>query len=80
MSDQHTLFLEALLALDGDPLQTPQELADELGVTVRTLEGWRYRKKGPGWIRLGGNGPVRYPRSLKLPWLARSANNSIGEA
>jgi hypothetical protein len=29
-------------------------LAERLGVSQRTLEGWRYRGKGPAYLRLGG--------------------------
>jgi hypothetical protein len=30
------------------------ELAERLGVSVRTVEGWRYRDKGPDYLRLEG--------------------------
>jgi helix-turn-helix protein len=30
------------------------ELAERLGVSVRTVEGWRYRGKGPDYLRLEG--------------------------
>jgi hypothetical protein len=31
-----------------------QQLARRLGVSERTLEGWRYRGKGPAWLLLEG--------------------------
>jgi hypothetical protein len=31
-----------------------EQLAQRLGVSERTLEGWRYRAKGPAYLRLGG--------------------------
>ena len=31
-----------------------RQLAQRLGVSQRTLEGWRYRGKGPAYLRLGG--------------------------
>lgn len=33
---------------------TQAQLADRLGVSQRTLEGWRYRGKGPAYLRLEG--------------------------
>jgi hypothetical protein len=33
---------------------TQAQLAQRLGVSQRTLEGWRYRGKGPAYLRLGG--------------------------
>jgi hypothetical protein len=33
---------------------TQAQLAQRLGVSQRTLEGWRYRGKGPGYLRLEG--------------------------
>jgi predicted site-specific integrase-resolvase len=31
-----------------------EQLAERLGVSQRTLEGWRSRGKGPVYLRLGG--------------------------
>jgi predicted site-specific integrase-resolvase len=31
-----------------------EQLAERLGLSQRTLEGWRYRGKGPPYLRLGG--------------------------
>jgi hypothetical protein len=31
-----------------------EQLAQRLGVSQRTLEGWRYRGKGPAYLRLEG--------------------------
>jgi hypothetical protein len=33
---------------------TQAQLAKRLGVSQRTLEGWRYRGKGPAYLRLEG--------------------------
>jgi transcriptional regulator with XRE-family HTH domain len=33
---------------------TQAQLAERLGVSQRTLEGWRYRGKGPAYLRLEG--------------------------
>ena len=40
-------------------LLTPEELTDYLGISLRTIEGWRTTKKGPPFDRLGKH--VRYP-------------------
>jgi transcriptional regulator with XRE-family HTH domain len=38
---------------------TQAQLAQRLGVSQRTLEGWRYRGKGPAFLRLEG-GRIAY--------------------
>ena len=35
------------------PPGTPEEVAEYLGVQVRTLEEWRRRSKGPAFARVG---------------------------
>lgn len=46
----------------------PQELANELGVSVHTLNTWRSRKKGPRFVRIAGR--IRYMRTDVEQWLA----------
>jgi hypothetical protein len=45
-------------------LLTPQQVADLLQVTTDTLEGWRAKRIGPAWVKLGDGlrSPVRYYR------------------
>ena len=40
-------------------LLTPQQAADHLGVTVRTLEAWRWSGRGPQYVRISAR-CVRY--------------------
>ena len=40
---------------------TQAQLAQRLGVSQRTLEGWRYRGKGPAYLRLEGPSPTGSP-------------------
>jgi Helix-turn-helix domain len=42
------------LASPGVRHLNQKQLARRLGVSARTLEGWRYRGKGPAYLRLGG--------------------------
>ena len=42
------------------PHLTPQELVKLCKVSMRTVESWRHRGKGPRYIKLP-NGQVRYP-------------------
>ena len=44
-----------------------QELADELGRTVRTLQRWRSERTGPPFIRLGRQ--ILYRREAVREWL-----------
>ncbi len=45
-----------------------RDLADVLGVSVKTLQGWRFRGKGPAWRRLCGS--VRYSVDEFDKWVA----------
>lgn len=47
---------------------TPAEVADWLGVTVQTLNGWRYTKTGPSFTKLGRM--IRYERSSVEKFIA----------
>lgn len=40
------------------PLATPVDVAEYLGVPVRTLSQWRHQGKGPRFVRVGKH--VRY--------------------
>ena len=46
-------------------LLTPKEAAEMLKVSPDTLEGWRAKRTGPPWTKLGDGkrSPVRYRRS-----------------
>lgn len=46
---------------------TPAQLAARLQVTERLLESWRYRKKGPPFVRIGRT--VRYPADQIETWM-----------
>ena len=43
------------------------ELAAYLAVPRRTLDGWRQRRQGPPWVKLGK--VVRYPEHRLVRWL-----------
>lgn len=44
------------------------EVASILGVTRRTLQGWRYKGRGPTFIRMSGR-CVRYKRQDVLEFI-----------
>ena len=52
-------------------LMTPDQVADLLMVSPRTLAGWRLRGKGPKFVRLGNKGRelIRYRSSVILAWI-----------
>jgi excisionase family DNA binding protein len=52
-----------------DKLLTQRQLADELEVSLRTLERWRQQGTGPAFIRVGRS--PRYRRSDIDAWLER---------
>ena len=48
---------------------TAAQLADRLGVALRTIYDWNYRGTGPRYLRTGTeNGPVRYPLAWVEEW------------
>jgi excisionase family DNA binding protein len=49
------------------PLVSPDELAAELGIPVKTLAEWRSRRLGPVYLRVGRH--VRYRREAIDAWL-----------
>jgi excisionase family DNA binding protein len=59
-----------------EELLTQQQLADELQVSVRTLERWRQEGTGPAFVRVGRS--PRYRRSDIDAWLDRQ-RRSQGE-
>ena len=58
---------------NDDDLRTVNELAEFLGVSQATLNAWRWRGKGPRWIRVGRY--VRYPRRDTEAWLDGGADS-----
>ena len=47
------------------PHLTGKELAELCKVSLRTVESWRQRGKGPKYVKME-NGQVRYPASESL--------------
>jgi DNA-binding transcriptional regulator YiaG len=43
----------SIASISMDKLMNQDEVAEYLGVSVKTLEAWRCRKKGPSFIKLG---------------------------
>lgn len=52
--------MEAKKTQDITPMLSEQDLANRWGISVRTLQDWRYKKTGPEFIKFGG-WTVRYP-------------------
>ena len=50
-----------------DPLLTPEETAERLRISVRTLARWRLEGGGPRYAKLGGS--VRYRSSSVDAWV-----------
>lgn len=51
-----------------DHLMSPEELAEWLGIPVRTVYAWRHRGVGPRGAKVGKH--VRYRRADAEAWLA----------
>lgn len=52
-----------------EPLLTPTDLAEYLGVPLKTLYQWRYRGVGPPAVRVGRY--LRYRRADVEVWLEK---------
>jgi len=52
---------------------TPPEVANMLGISVRTLSQWRWKGRGPAYINVGGN--VRYDADAIQAWLTSNTTN-----
>jgi predicted DNA-binding transcriptional regulator AlpA len=51
-----------------DELMTPTEVADYLGLKIKTLHNWRSRRVGPPGMKVGG--ALRYRREGVDRWVA----------
>jgi hypothetical protein len=52
-----------------------QELADELGVTLRSLERWAWLRKGPPRTKIGNR--VYYHRNAVESWLKSQTEGAL---
>lgn len=62
--------------MEKRPLGKSAEVADYLGIPERTLEQWRWQKKGPRWSKVGRY--VRYRWSDVEAWLDAQASTQSG--
>lgn len=59
---------------------TEGEAADLLAVSVRTLQGWRFRGGGPRFVRVGsGRGAIRYARTELDDYVAERVRRSTSD-
>lgn len=58
-------------------IYTPERLAEELGVSPRTLAEWRMKRTGPSFVRLGvgERSPIRYRDKDVRTWLNRQVTS-----
>jgi predicted DNA-binding transcriptional regulator AlpA len=56
---------------EEDVLLTTDQVAEYLQVAIGTVENWRQRKPytGPPYMRLRGDGVVRYRKSDLITWV-----------
>jgi len=55
----------------GQRFLTPRQAAERLGVSLRTIESWRFRRVGPAFCKLGKS--VRYSVDTLDAWAAAQA-------
>ena len=54
---------------EGLTIWSPDELADNLGLSPRTLAAWRKARTGPAYIKSGAR--VYYTSAAVTAWLSR---------
>lgn len=54
---------------EGLTIWSPDELADNLGLSPRTLAAWRKARTGPAYIK--GGGRIYYTSAAVTAWLSR---------
>ena len=67
-------MLDRRAASSGEPLLTPEDVAEFLRVSPRTLERWRWAGGGPPFHRVGGL--CRYAKGDLESWVAAGRNGS----
>lgn len=60
---------------DLDPLLTPAQVGNYLGVPLGTLANWRYQGRGPTYVRLGRH--VRYRAQDITAWIDDLADRGV---
>ena len=58
------------------PLLTPEEVAEYLGIPLRSLYNWRYRGVGPRGYKVGKH--VRYDAEDVRAWLQEHSDEAVG--
>ena len=54
---------------EGLTIWSPDELADNLGISPRTLAAWRKARTGPAYIK--GGGRIYYTSAAVTAWLSK---------
>jgi excisionase family DNA binding protein len=67
--------VKGLAKVMEEPLMTPREVADFLGLPIATLQTWRAKRSGPRGYRVGKH--VRYRREDVEAWLEKRADSEL---
>ena len=67
-----------MATVDLNELLNNEQTAAILGIKPNTLEIWRYKGKGPNFIKFGDHpsSPVRYQRSRVMDWIEAHSHAS----
>ena len=63
---------------DPNSLLLPSEVAAILGVSRRTLEGWRLRGGGPAFVQISARA-CRYRKSVLQAWISSRERKSTSD-
>ena len=59
--------MSELLMKDRNDLLTEKQVAEKTGLSIKTLQAWRWYGKGPKYVKLGKS--VRYKVGDVLDWI-----------
>jgi prophage regulatory protein len=72
------MVLKRASEVQSDPLMSPPEVSERLGVPDSTLRYWRHLGEGPEYMKVGRR--VRYERASVDAWLDSQRRTRTREA
>ena len=62
-----------------ETLVNERAVAAFLGVSIRTVQGWRQNHRGPRYVKLGAGKTVRYRHEDLIAWTRRCTMGTVDD-